>query len=342
MTESKKFCCETCKFSTPSNYSLDVHFGTKKHIKNVQLSNGDINSKYQCPNCNKNYKGSSSLWAHKIICKEIKVDEVNVINSSIVVPDPNIQKILDEMIKMNELTRQSNQETRQSNQETRQSNQQLNLRMDKLTDDLQQNQQQIVPTTINNNDNSTTINNTFNMNIFLNESCGQAINFDDFIKHLFFENADASKMIGSYVEGTCNIIQKNLEELPLNRRPLHYLVGEDPHQNLIHIRQDDKWNVNSELNWMQQLHSDDDDTVVDKNPIYYALKKIDDDKLAYLAYYFNQSKEYMLQDGRLVREISRPDFKDIVYKKMIKMITLDINNLVGIDVKSKIDKSLLV
>jgi hypothetical protein len=50
----------------------------------------------------------------------------------------------------------------------------------------------------------------------------------------------------------------------------------------------------------------------------------------------------MLQHGRLVREISRPDFKDIVYKKMIKMITLDINNLDKIDVKSKIEKSLLV
>jgi hypothetical protein len=332
MAELKKFSCEICNFSTSSNYSLDIHITTKKHISNIQSSLVVINPKLQCRNCNKHYKGKSGLWKHSKICKNV-IPVVNVVSNIVDneqqvlnVPDPNIQGILDEI---KELTKQSNQ--------------QLNSRMDKLTDDLKKNQQQIVPTTINNNsNNNTTINNTFNMNIFLNESCGQAINFEDFIKHLFFENADASKMIGSYVEGTCNIIQKNLEELPLNRRPLHYLVGEDPHQNLIHIRQDDKWNVNSELNWMQQVHADDDDAVVDKNPIYYALKKIDDDKLAYLAYYFNQNKEYMLQHGRLVREISRPDFKDIVYKKMIKMITLDINNLDKIDVKSKIEKSLLV
>jgi hypothetical protein len=38
----------------------------------------------------------------------------------------------------------------------------------------------------------------------------------------------------------------------INKRPLHYLVGEDPHQKLMHIRQDDKWNIGTELNWMQQ------------------------------------------------------------------------------------------
>ena len=61
---------------------------------------------------------------------------------------------------------------------------------------------------------------------------------------------------------------------------------------------------------MQEIHADDDDDVLEKNPIYYALKTIDDEKLKHLGYYFNQDKEYMLQHGRLHREISRPDFKE--------------------------------
>ena len=105
----------------------------------------------------------------------------------------------------------------------------------------------------------------------------------------------------------------------------------------MHIRQDDKWNIGTELNWMQQIHADDDDDVVDKNPIYYALKKIDDEKLKYLAYYFNQDKEYMLQHGRLTREISRPDFKEKVYQKLMTMITLNTDKLDGIEIKCKIE-----
>jgi hypothetical protein len=323
MTEIKKFSCVTCSFSTISNANLQKHFESKKHIKKIQ-SPEIVPTDFQCKKCNKYYSVSSGLWKHNKVCKSITVEQ-NVDNNSINNKETNInQKILEEIIRMNEI-----QEARMDKLINNQTMMMENLKQNQLTTTTTIQPAQM---TINN----TTINNTFNMNIFLEEKCGQAINFDDFIKHLIFENADASKMIGSYVEGTCNIIQRNLEELPLNRRPLHYLVGEDPHQNLIHIRQDDKWNINSELNWMQQIHADDDDTVVNKNPIYYALKKIDDDKLGYLAYYFNQNKEYMLQHGRLVREISRPDFKEKVYQQMMKMITLDINNLDDIDVKSKI------
>jgi ABC-type microcin C transport system permease subunit YejB len=98
-------------------------------------------------------------------------------------------------------------------------------------------------------------------------------------------------MINSYVEGTCDIIQKSLEELPINKRPMYYLAGEDPHQQLMHIREHDKWNTSSELNWMQLIYADDDDDVVNKNSIYYAIKTIDNEKLKYLAYNFNQDKK---------------------------------------------------
>jgi hypothetical protein len=196
-------------------------------------------------------------------------------------------------------------------------------------------QNQTLSTTINNN-NSNTTNNNFNINVFLNESCSNAVNLDDFIKKLIFDRADSKIMINNYVEGTCSIIKKNLEKLPINKRPLHYLEGEDPHQQLMHIRQDDKWNIDTELNWMQQIHADDDDDVLNKNPIYYAIKKIDDEKLKYLGYFFHQDKEYIMQHGRLHREISRPDFKEKVYRKLIKMIKLDPEQLDQAHLESEI------
>ena len=96
---------------------------------------------------------------------------------------------------MNEMSKESanNQETKMKKLNEIISSQALMLA------DLKQNQQ-VVQTTVNNsNNNNTTINNTFNINIFLNESCGNAINFEDFLKNILFEHADSKLMIDSYV-----------------------------------------------------------------------------------------------------------------------------------------------
>lgn len=77
--------------------------------------------------------------------------------------------------------------------------------------------------------------------------------------------------------------------------------------------------------------------MIDKNPTYHGLQKIDDEKLKYLGYYHNQDKSYMLQHGRLHREITRPDFKEKVYQLLLKLITLDTDKLDGVDVKRKIE-----
>ena len=129
-------------------------------------------------------------------------------------------------------------------------------------------------------------------------------------------------MINNYVDGTCNILKRNLDGLPSNKRPLHYLEGEDPNQQLVHIRQDDKWNIGTYVNWLEQIHADDDDDVVDKNPIYYALKKIYDEKLKYLGYNFHNDTDYKIQHGRLNCEISRQDLKKDVYKPITHLVCL--------------------
>jgi hypothetical protein len=194
----------------------------------------------------------------------------------------------------------------------------INERIEALSNDVKLRQ---VETNVNN------INNNVNINVFLNETCKNAVNLDSFIKNLMFELADPKLMISNYVDGTCNILQRNLAELPLNKRPLHCMEGEDPNQQLMHIRQDDKWNIGTYVNWLEQIHADDDDDVVEKNPIYYALKTIDEAKLKYLGYNFHQDVEYKLQHGRLNREICRQDLKKDVYNKLLKIIKLEPNRL---------------
>jgi hypothetical protein len=316
MSDLKIYSCLACNYSTKSNSNFHKHFKSSKHINNVQFPDSNITN-FHCIHCNKYYKAQSGLWSHKKVCKH------NVQTVQIVVPC------------VQENTVQSNREL--NNQEILGAmnimSEQINRRMDKLSSDLKENQQ--IVQTINNN--STTINNTFNMTVFLNEKCGEAINFEEFIKRIMFEFANSTLMMESYVEGTCNIIQRNLEQLPVNKRPMHCLVGEDPHQQLLHIRQDDKWNTSSELNWMQQIHADDDDDVVNKNPIYYGLQKIDDKKLEYLAYNLYANDLYIKHYSRLRAEINcRPDLKEKVYHNILKMISLDTDKLDEIHKVSKI------
>lgn len=342
-----KYSCSLCDFLSTSKYCLEKHFKTTKHIKNTQQQN-DPDIKIRCTYCNKGYKEKSGLRKHTNVCKKKNnlpsenndviirqvLEEMNKINTSsngINNNDVIIRQIIEEIKKDSNLSNVSNnhdliisqllEEMKKMNDFSKESAMEMK-KMSNMIDDLKENKKQT--TLISNN---TTINNVFNVNVFLDEKCGNAINFDDFIKNLNFRHADLQLMIDSYVDGTCNILQKNLEELPINKRPLHYVVGEDPYQQLIHIRKDNKWTIESELNWMQQIHADDDDYVVNKNQIYYALKKVDDSKLEFLAYYYHINKDYILQHGRLVREISRPDFKEKVYQKLMRIITLDIDKL---------------
>ena len=309
-SDNKKFCCILCNYFCLRNAHLQKHLLSNKHVMSSQKKTEDPNCKFQCKKCNKLYKGLSGLWQHNKKCVLIDQIEIPVTNES-----SNIETLISDLKKHTEQINASNNAVLVNELNK------LNKRIETLSNDI--NSLTTIPLNVSNI--NTTNNNNFNINVFLNETCKEAINLDSFIKNLTFEIVDPKLMIGNYVDGTCSILQKNLNVLPLNKRPLHFLEGEDPNQHLMHIRQDNKWNIGTYVNWLEQIHADDDDDVVDKNPIYYALKMIDDEKLKYLGYNHHQDADYKLQHGRLNREISRQDLKKIVYTKLLKMITLDQN-----------------
>ena len=297
MDERRKFKCEICGFATKTNTCLEIHFLTKKHVRNTQPISQNECKRFNCKTCDKSYKYATGLSAHANFCRQIITPPAVVIDNAIV---------LNELLKINE-------------------------RLEQLPNHFASRlfyEAKLQPVSNNTTvDQHISTTNNFNINVFLNETCKDAINLESFVKNLVFELADKKLMIGSYIDGTCNIIQKNLDVIPINKRPLHYLEGEDPNQQLMHIRQDNKWKIVTELNWMKQIHADDDDDVVEKNPLYYALKIIDDEKLKYLGYNFYNDKEYKIQQSRLQREITRSDLKTEVYKKTMDMIKLDTTNI---------------
>jgi len=95
------------------------------------------------------------------------------------------------------------------------------------------------------NNNQTVINNTnsnnkFNINVFLNEQCKDAINFADFVKNIEVSQDDLHNtgQLG-FVDGISKIILDNLKQLSINERPIHCT---DLKRETMYIKDEDKWN----------------------------------------------------------------------------------------------------
>ena len=87
-------------------------------------------------------------------------------------------------------------------------------------------------------------NKTFNLNVFLNETCKDAMNIMDFVDSLKLQLSDLENVgrLG-YVEGISNIIIKNLQEMDVHKRPVHC---SDSKREVMYIKDEDKWEKENE------------------------------------------------------------------------------------------------
>jgi hypothetical protein len=92
------------------------------------------------------------------------------------------------------------------------------------------------------NSNHTIINNnnkTFNIQVFLNEQCKDAMNLMDFVDSFKLQFADLEQVgeLG-YVEGLSNIIMKKLNEMEVCKRPIHC---SDAKREILYVKDDNVW-----------------------------------------------------------------------------------------------------
>jgi hypothetical protein len=90
-----------------------------------------------------------------------------------------------------------------------------------------------------NNSNSHNNNKTFNLQVFLNETCKDAMNIKDFIQSLELTLTDLEKVgeLG-YAEGISRMFIKGLNSLDITKRPIHC---SDVKREIMHIKHEDKW-----------------------------------------------------------------------------------------------------
>jgi hypothetical protein len=110
------------------------------------------------------------------------------------------------------------------------------IEMVKQNQELQKTMQEIIPNIGNNNNN---INNKFNINVFLNEHCKDALNIMEFVHSLKLQMTDlenTGKM--GFIEGTSKIIIDGLRDLELHKRPVHC---SDIRNEILYVKDNDTW-----------------------------------------------------------------------------------------------------
>jgi hypothetical protein len=94
------------------------------------------------------------------------------------------------------------------------------------------------------NTNTTNNHTHFNLNVFLNETCKDAINLMDFVNSLQVKLKDlenTSKL--GYAEGISNIFINGLNELEVHKRPIHC---SDLKREILYIKDEDLWEKEDE------------------------------------------------------------------------------------------------
>ncbi len=217
--------CKKCNYYAKRKSDLHKHFKSKKHN---DTSNDTQKLSYPCV-CGKTYRFHSGYYRHKKtcnyqeVCQEIKENETNELGSNI--------------------------EEQMKNLDSSDYRSMLML-MIKENNEMRKQMFDIIPkignnNTTNNNSHNTnnTINQKFNINVFLNEQCKDALNMNDFIKSIevSLQQLDFTKKNG-LADGLSNAIVENMKKLSLYERPMHCT---DTKRETLYIKEDDKWEKDS-------------------------------------------------------------------------------------------------
>jgi hypothetical protein len=164
---------------------------------------------------------------------------------------------------------------------------------------------EFVPKMGNVTNNTTHIKHNFNINVFLNEQCKNAINMNDFIKQikLTLEDLDLTKNKGLEI-GLSNAIIQTISKLSLFERPLHCT---DPKRETLYIKDNDLWEKDSDktkikgaLHNLNKAHFKLIQDWIAKNPDF----KENDAKQDYFAYLLKTcSVNLKTIDDKIIKKI---------------------------------------
>lgn len=228
------FECKKCYYFTCKRSNFNRHILTDKHCRihsecelDTNLGEKEQKKPFACI-CGNAYKFSQGLSKHRKCCNQYIA--INGLTKK-----EDTFKMLTDMVL--EVVKQ-NKDLITLNTETQKQNQELTNKIVEIYGTTTNNTQ------INNVNHSNNNNKTFNLNMFLNETCKDAMNINEFVDSLQLQLSDLEEVgkLG-FVEGISNIIVKNLKALDVHKRPVHCA---DKKREVIYVKDENKWEKENE------------------------------------------------------------------------------------------------
>jgi hypothetical protein len=208
----RNFNCINCDYTTCNKKDYNKHLLTIKHTNQLNTTLDEVKNPlmYNC-DCEKSYKHISSLYKHKKICNFKEDTKQDTTKEDTEITSELILNII-----------QQNQEFKD-----------LLIEQNKIIIEISKNNN---TTNINTNNSH---NKTFNLQVFLNETCKDAMNIMDFADSIKLKLTDLEN-VGEYgfVNGISKIIIKSLQDMDINLRPVHC---SDLKREVAYVKENGKW-----------------------------------------------------------------------------------------------------
>ena len=241
--EMKKFVCNDCHFQCSKNSNWILHINTAKHINKVNEcclltekmpdDKDEIMEKtkifYHCE-CGKIYVSRAGVWKHKKKCdKEIK----KLTNQT--TEEEDLQTEEAEIIEKMENKEEDDKMQQillllKESKEVQDFLVQQNKELTKQLAEISKTKENVI---------NNTQNNTFNLQVFLNEDCKDAMNLTDFLGYIKFEiqHLDNVGKFG-FIKANSDLIIQNLKKIGPYKRPIHCT---DSKRKNHYIKDNNKW-----------------------------------------------------------------------------------------------------
>ena len=242
------YYCEICDYTSCRKSSFDKHILSSKHRKSILSikSCEKVATTNNCIFCNKIYKDPSGLWRHKKKCKELNIPNHNTCDNK---DTQHLTELVMKVVEQNqELTKQI-------------------IELSKTP------HSSISNSTVNSH-------NKFNLNVYLNETCKNALNISDFVSSLVVSVNDLenTSRVG-YAEGVSNIFLNGLKQLDVHDRPLHCA---DQKREILYIKNNNEWTKDTD----------------DKSILTKAIKEVAHKNIKQISEWQKQNPEYKDPDSK--------------------------------------------
>ena len=274
-SSQKSLMCKDCDYVTSKKCNFDKHLSSSKHcsrtILNAPAQKATKSSQYECKHCKKEYSARNSCWYHEKQClhnpsnkpNETKVikrlpvggaapvvagagDTITISLSDLYKSDLHKDESGDVCLSLKDMVPCMLNHFKRQNDEQKHVVQEL-LNQNK---ELMHTIREMTPRIGSNNVVNTTNNTQFNLNVFLNEECKDAIKLSDFVKSLNITVADLEfTKNNGIIEGVSSIIVNNLRGMDVNKRPIHCT---DVKRETMYIK-NDEWEKDDKLEHVRKF-----------------------------------------------------------------------------------------